>query len=116
MRLITSIVVMKHMSEGMSVIDSVLRVKHPEGSDPVQLINAVLEETISNQKEQRYSEGGHWGDVVLNVTKIDWSHQQMHIQETPSWYVFDIDERLQQNQPDPYYFFQATPKPYSLVR
>ena len=79
MKLVNSIVVMKHQEHERQVIDTVLLVKHPEGINPVPLIQSALG-------------GSH------DISHIDWSLYFMHIQEADSWSVIDLSKSAVRNQ------------------
>jgi len=115
MRLVTSIVVMKHENQGAPVIDAVLLVKHPEGCDPTRLINSALRENGAGQAAQIYPEMDSRDQATVNIPGIDWSEHQMHIQEAPSWFILDVQEGREQFQPNQHSIYEAMFKPYAMV-
>ncbi|MFW9770160.1 MAG: hypothetical protein ACFFEM_15175 [Candidatus Thorarchaeota archaeon] len=115
MRLISSIVVMKHIHQGTQVVDSVLLVKHPEGCDPAQLINSVLGETADDQAAQIDLESDPGKGAIRDILDIDWSKHQMYIEEAPSWFVLEAGGCHELFNPGHHSVYQEVFKSYALV-
>lgn len=100
MKLEKSIVILKRDEPDSQVIDLVLLVKHPEGSNPIERLFAGVKDFLQSEtndsapmSDKQYT----WSDLIRRMQGWDWSTQEIYIEEAPLWAVIDQEESLLRN-------------------
>lgn len=101
MRLESSIVILKGKECISQDIDLVVMVKHPQGVDPVERINAAVESFLSTPEGQnclRDHAEYSWADLLAWMSPADWSNHELYVESALSWAVAEPVESLKIGQ------------------
>jgi hypothetical protein len=104
MKLVNSIIILEREDPGPRTIDRVLLVKHPDGCDPIERIQAGINDFIKAQQyglEQSQANPLTWSDLFRMMVGWDWSAQGLFIEEAPLWTVINSDQSLLHNSDVP---------------
>jgi hypothetical protein len=97
MKLDSSIVILKGKHFGTQDIDLVLKVKHPQGIDPADRIQAAVNDFLNSYEGKRFLEetpGYSWSDLISWMCPADWANHELYVESAQSWVVMEEVQKL----------------------